>query len=491
MEIVLRIFISSFIFVNLFYCTAIFISQYYDYKRLLILLKQRTIECSYHNLIIFSLFCLSLGLVFNNVFISEIVICLALLINIFFTKKLIFKFTRRSISFLIIYLAAVSVSAIFADKISFYIFASISLLFQELLVIFSNLILSPYEHLIRRFYINKAKKKIKDNPNLKIIAITGSFGKTSFKNYLYSILCGQYNVIKTQGSINTPMGICKFINNSLTPYDDILILELGVDTPNTMKRFFKIFHPHIGVITSIGEMHLATFKTIENIQKEKLSLFNNLVGEKAKFYNKDCSLINVLNKDNTHPYSIEEIKIESMNIEGTKFEFNGNTYFAPIFGKHQLINLLGAIKVAKYLNVKEDILSNRLCFVKAENHRLSVEKINNTYVIDDAYNANFIGLSEAINTITSFTGTKGIILNGVIEAGTKTKEINFNLGCLLGNFDEVVILSNSSQYLKEGLESISKKFKVFSNYSEGYTYLLKHELNYVLLCSKADKEFIK
>lgn len=491
MEIILKVLTSFLIFINLFYCTAIFISQYYDYKRLLILLKQRITERSYQNLIICSLFGLSLGLAFSNILISLVVLDVALLTNIFLIKKLVFKFTRRSVSLLFVHMIIISVIAIFFSNLVFYIFASLATLTLELLIIFTNFILIPYECVVRQFYINKAKKKIKTNRNLKIIAVTGSFGKTSFKNYLYSILCGQYNVIKTPGSVNTPMGICKFINNSLTPYDDILILEVGVDTPNTMKRFFKIFNPDIGVITSIGEMHLATFKTIENIQKEKMLLFNHLKGEKAKFYNKDCDLINISIKDNIHPYSLDEVKIESTSIEGTKFEYNNQTYFAPIFGKHQLINLIGAIKVAKYLNVKEEILTNRVSFVKAETHRLSVEKVNNTYVIDDAYNANFLGMSEAINIITSFSGIKGIILNGVIETGVKSKEINFTLGTLLGGFDEIVVLSNSSQYLKDGLKSINKKFKVFTKYSEGYAYLLKKDLNYVLLCSRADKEFIK
>ncbi|MCH5179958.1 MAG: hypothetical protein J1F32_01940 [Erysipelotrichales bacterium] len=491
MEIILKVLTSILIFINLFYCTAIFISQYYDYKRLLILLKQRIIERSYRNLILYCLFCLSFGFIFSNIFISIIILDIALFINLFFMKRLIFKFTRRSVSILVTYIIICFIIALFLNNLGLFIFSSISLLFQELIVIFTNFILVPYENSIRHFYIKKARKKINANPNLKIIAITGSFGKTSFKNYLFAILCGQYNVIKTPGSINTPMGICKFINTSLTPYDDILILELGVDAPNTMKKFFKIFNPDIGVVTAIGDMHLATFKTIENIQKEKLSLFNHLKGEKAMFYNRDCPLINVLNKENTHPYSINEIEILSMGIEGTKFVFNDHTYFASIFGKHQLVNLIGAIKVAKYLNIKDEILINRLCFIKAENHRLSVEKINNTYVIDDAYNANFIGLSEAIKTITSFSGSKGIILNGIIETGTKAKEINFNLGALLENFEEVVVLVNSSPYLKDGLKSISKKYKVFEKYSDGFSYLLKKELNYVLLCSRADKEFIK
>ena len=103
MEIVLKILTSVLIFVNLFYCTAIFISQYYDYKRLLILFKQKIIEKSYRNLFAFGLFCLALGIIFSNVLISLVILDVALFLNVLFSKKLIFKFTRRSISFLLLY----------------------------------------------------------------------------------------------------------------------------------------------------------------------------------------------------------------------------------------------------------------------------------------------------------------------------------------------------------------------------------------------------
>ncbi len=491
MEIVIRVILSIFSFFNLFCCTATFISQYYDNKRLLIVAKQRIIPPSYHNMITISLFCFSFGLIFKYSLWSLGILLVGLLINIFYRKQVTFKFTRRSLSFLFVYLLIIVLSAIFLNNYFLYAFHVLILLCTEIIVIFVNIMLCPYEHFVRKFYIGKAKRKLKNNPNLKIIAITGSFGKTSFKNYLYAILCGQYNVIKTPGSINTPMGICKFINSSLTPYDDILILELGVDAPNTMRKFFKIFHPDIGVITAIGEMHLATFKTIENIQKEKLSLFKNLKEEKAKFYNQDCKLISLTTKDNVHPYSLSEIKIISMSIEGTSFEYLNHVYFAPIFGRHQLLNLLGAIKVAKYLDIREDILVNRLNFVKAEKHRLSVEKINNTYIIDDAYNTNYLGISEAIGTLNSFSGSKGIILNGIIEAGSKAKEINFKLGTILASIDEVVLLKTANPDLKDGLRSVNKKFKVFAKYSEALAYLLKRDLNYILLSSKAENEFIK
>lgn len=491
MLITLKIIGFILIAISAFFLIAIFISQFYDEKRIFLLAKQNWTKKDVNNIIKLSLFSLSFGLAFYNINLATIIVLIALLISLITIKKTKFKFTRRSLSLFLTTLLCVGLLIFLLNIISLYSLLCLTLLAPELLIVVINFLLMPYEMLIRNYYIHKAKRRIKENPKLKIVGITGSFGKTSFKNYLYTLLCGKYNVIKTPGSINTPMGLCKFINETLTYYDDIMLLEMGVDAPNTMKKFFKIFHPHIGVITYIGDMHLATFKTIENIQKEKLSLFDNLIGEKAKFYNGDCPLLKVINQENAFSYSINEINVISSTIMNTIFSYRDREYSVPIFGKHQLVNLLGAIKVASYLGVKEDVLLSRLPLIKAEKHRLSIEKVQDTYVIDDAYNTNFLGLSETIKALREFKGKKGIILNGIIEAGEKSDELNYQIGTLLHSFDEVVLLSTAPKSLKRGLKDSNKRFKIFEDYSEAFKYLMKWNLHYILLTSRPEKEHLQ
>ncbi len=476
----------------IFYCSvSLFITQFYDEKRAMLLFKQRISVCSFENTITYAFISLSLGLVWFTNYLFLIPLIMAAFVKLIKDKRIKFHFTRRSVSLLTLGVITNIILCVFLSTHIYYILFLVMLLVPELLVVFFNYVLYPYESLIKEYYIKQAKEKIKHNKKLKIIAITGSFGKTSFKNYLYTLLSGQYTVIKTPGSVNTPMGICKFINDNLSDFDDYMILEVGVDAPNTMKKFFKIFTPDIGVITSIGEMHLATFKTLENIQKEKMELFANLKGEQLKVYNADCDLINVKKYDNCLEYSMNEIEILSSDINGTKFRYLNNSYNVSIIGKHQLLNLVGALKLSIRLGVRGELLKMRMGLIKAEKHRLSVEKYENTYLIDDAYNANLKGILEAIDVTMSFVGTKGIILNGIIEAGDKSYQINEEVAKALNGFDYIVLLDNAPKGLKETLKKEKLAFKSFLYYHDGLSFLLKKDLNYILLCSNAEKEYLK
>lgn len=230
----------------LYFKTSLFISQYYDAHRMILLEKQRYKEWNTNilKLLPFAFLFLSFGFIFYNSLIANILVLVAVIFELIELKKISFKFTRRSITLLMFSSLLPLISLINVNYINYSLMVLL-IVFQSSLTISSNYILLPIELIIRSHYIRQVKRKINNAKNLKIIAITGSYGKTSFKNYLYYILCGKYNVLKTPGSVNTPLGICKFINNNLTPYEDILILELGVDAPNTMKKFFKMFRQQL------------------------------------------------------------------------------------------------------------------------------------------------------------------------------------------------------------------------------------------------------
>ena len=137
-----------------------------------------------------------------------------------------------------------------------------------------------------------------------------------------------------------------------------------------------------------------------------------------------------------------------------------------------------------------EYIIKRLALIKAEPHRMSVTK-GTTTIIDDSYNANFVGLSEAINVINTFKGKKGIILNGIIEAGESSDKQNYEIGKLLTHFNEIVILSSTNEKLMEALDKAKKRYKKFDEYRDGISYLKKKKLDYILLCSRAEKDFIK
>ena len=127
-------------------------------------------------------------------------------------------------------------------------------------LIFANVLILPFEKLIQLNYILKAKKKLKMYKHLKVIAITGSYGKTSTKNFLFEMLSEKFCVLKSPQSFNTAMGITKTILDYLKPHHQILILEMGADHKNDIKKLCKIVSPDVCVVTAVGKQHLKTFK---------------------------------------------------------------------------------------------------------------------------------------------------------------------------------------------------------------------------------------
>ena len=166
-----------------------------------------------------------------------------------------------------------------------------TLLFSNILMLTANIVNKPVENAINRHYYNDAKRIIESNKNLIIIGVTGSFGKTSTKNYLAGILAEKYNVLVTPGNFNTLLGVIRTIREQLRPYHQVFIVEMGAKQRNDIKEICDLVHPTIGIVTAVGEMHLETFKSIENIQDTKFELINSLPANGLGIMNNDSEYI--------------------------------------------------------------------------------------------------------------------------------------------------------------------------------------------------------
>lgn len=161
-----------------------------------------------------------------------------------------------------------------------------------LLVPLSNLINKPLEKSIQNYYINDAKKILSDMPDLHKVGITGSYGKTSMKFYLSELLSSQYETLKTPESFNTPMGVTITVRRDLKPTHEYFICEMGARRVHEIKELCDIADPLDGIITSVGEQHLETFKSVENILNTKFELADCAKKNGGKIYlNGDNDLI--------------------------------------------------------------------------------------------------------------------------------------------------------------------------------------------------------
>ena len=200
--------------------------------------------------------------------------------NLFTAKqKTPLKYTKRMTRLLVVYTIIVCiVSAVlsyvgfmFVPYISFGLIGFIPVMLP-LFVCMAYYITYPFERLISASYIKKAKKKLKEYKNLKVIGITGSYAKTSVKNILYVLLAEKYNVCASPSSYNTPLGLAKTILSKLDDEDEIFIAEMGAKQRYDIKELCEMVCPEIGVITGVGNQHLLTFGSPECIKQTKAEI---------------------------------------------------------------------------------------------------------------------------------------------------------------------------------------------------------------------------
>lgn len=493
----MNIIIKSLTFLLFFFFSlkeeSILILQYYDNKRLLRNLWQ-IYKTKYGIIYLISLFFLGFLTFFINHELTFFISFAILFIYILLFPSLKFKCTRRSLSILVIISLFLSFIFFLPIKLMNYTLLIVPFL-SVICVMLCNHFEFLFELIIRKKYIKKAKNKLKKNKNRLIIAITGSYGKTSLKYYLSQILSYKFKVRASKGSVNTLMGLTKFINNEVEDYDEIIILEAGVDSLKGMDKILSLFTPDIGILTSIGEMHLATFKTKENIYFEKKKL---LSASKVGYYCLDNDYLYQKKDDlnSFYNYSMNDFFSSiKRNENGLLITFKEKEILIPLYGIFTLSSLSAVIKIALSLGFSNDEIISILPNLKGERHRLEKKIINNMIVLDDAYNGNYEGIKEGIKTLSYFKGRKAIITPGIIELGKNYYDINYLLGKELINLDLVIIVSSLYTHpLKDGFIDNNgniDKLIIVSDFHKGYEIVKKSNINALLIANDTFKTFIK
>lgn len=369
--------------------------------------------------------------------------------------------------------------------------ASLICFFEPLLVILTNIINKPIEKGINNHYINDAKRMLKQSPNLLVIGITGSYGKTSVKYFLATLLQAKYNVLITPESYNTPMGVVKTIRSELKPIHDIFVCEMGARNIGDIKEICDIVHPTHGIITSIGPQHLESFLTIDNIIKTKFELVDALPKEGIAFLNSDNQYIlgkKGINKpiyystDNPEAgYRTSDIKVSSKGTEFTVITPNNEKaqFQTKLLGSHNVVNIVAAIAVSNSLGIPLEDLTIPVRRLQAVEHRLQlIQKGGNLTIIDDAYNSNPVGSKAALDTLSLFDGLRILITPGMVELGSQEDYYNGEFGKQAATRCDYVILVGKKQTeaIRDGLLSAGfdqSKLYITDQFDDG----IKHAYN--------------
>jgi len=334
-------------------------------------------------------------------------------------------------------------------------------------VLLANAVNAPIEHAIRRHYIHEAKEKLENSPNLTIIGITGSYGKTSVKHFLHTLLRAKFNVLMTPGGANVPMSVVRTIREQLTASHEIFICEMGAKYVGDIKELCDIVHPRHGILTSIGPQHLETFGSQQNVIDTKFELADALPLGGILFANGDDGNIqtklheypNVVTyapMENGSGYTAEDITADHRGTTFTLVTPQGEreTFTARLIGRHNAANLVGAAAVAHTLGVPLRALKGQMRKIAPVQHRLELlDKGGGVLVIDDAYNSNPTGAKAALDALALFEGTKVLVTPGMIELGPRQEALNREFGGQAAAVCDYIALVGAAQTLpiKEGI----------------------------------------
>lgn len=312
---------------------------------------------------------------------------------------------------------------------------------------------------IERFLFLAFKKeaiaKLERMRKMKVIAITGSYGKTSMKNFVVQLLSSKYRVYATPGNVNTLGGIIKDINQELPNDTEIYVVEAGARERGDIFAIAQLVQPHAVMIGKVGPQHIEYFKTLDNIILTKMELIHSDRLQKAFIHRS-------MTQEPHEKVSFfgENISNVTSHLDGMNFDLtigeDKYSFHTKVLGSFQAINIEAAILMAKYFKIDMNNIVEKVAQLQPVPHRLEKIDTGTKVILDDSYNGNLEGMLEAIEIASEYKGRKVIVTPGLIES---TEDANIELAQRINDvFDVVIITGTLNSKLLDGI--IHKPFKL-------------------------------
>jgi UDP-N-acetylmuramoyl-tripeptide--D-alanyl-D-alanine ligase len=356
----------------------------------------------------------------------------------------------------------------------------------------ADIINYPLEEAFRQYYLARARRYLKRS-GATVIAITGSYGKTTTKHYLNHILEGRFRVLMTPKSYNTLLGISRVINDVLAKdvSYDYFIAETDAYFVGENARICRLVQPTIGMVMTVGPMHLERLGSMENITKAQYEVVEALPPTGAAFFNGDDPAVHEMagrgypqmtqfvTQKGINGSALEAINIQ-MTKEGLDFDVRDNatgevrSMHAPLYGEHNITNILMAAAVAHYLGMSLTEIAMRVSTLQPAEHRL-IRRVmpDGTILIDDSYSANPVGTQTALGVLGlhSDSPRRVVISAGMFELGEASDRENRKLGESIAKVatDVILIGAKQTEPVKAGLESAkfpSDRVYIVSGFNE-------------------------
>lgn len=340
---------------------------------------------------------------------------------------------------------------------------------SHIVVLSAVRMLQPVEKRINKKYYDEAAAILRSMPSLKVVGITGSYGKTSTKHYLHRILSEHFETLMTPGSYNTTMGVIRTVREMMKPYCEVFICEMGAKQKGDIREICDLVHPDYGILTAVGPQHLESFKTIENVRDTKFELIDSLPADGFAVINNDFPQIASREVANVEcaRYGVRDKKADycADNIvygeDGTDFVIIGDgrsiALHTPLVGECNVSNLIAAVVMALKLGVPEAKIRQAVARIAPVEHRLSMKRTAaGITIIDDAFNSNPSGSEMALDVLRNMkSGRRIVVTPGMIELGEQQYELNRQFGKLIARAADIAVIVGqyNRQAITEGIES--------------------------------------
>jgi UDP-N-acetylmuramoyl-tripeptide--D-alanyl-D-alanine ligase len=329
----------------------------------------------------------------------------------------------------------------------------------------------PVTLLGKKRAIAKASRKIAQMQGLRVIGITGSYGKSSAKEFLAAILETKFKVLKTPGNINTDIGVAGVVMKDLKPEHEVFIVEAGAYKIGEIKKIVDLVKPRIGIVTAVKDAHLGLFGSPENIRKAKFELIEGLPEFGTAVFNVDSEGAEGLAGQAEHLKLSKVIRysaagktadIAAHNIivekEKVSFEVKEVKFELTVCGGQSVSSALAAISAAKEFGMSLDEMVTPLRSAKLRDHTMSLKKANkDLWLIDDTYNANPDGVMAGLEYLRQAypDWQKIIVFPGMLELGQKSSEEHRRVANKIAQVCDFAIFT-SKDFEKEILAGLKK-----------------------------------
>ena len=322
----------------------------------------------------------------------------------------------------------------------------------------ANLLLAPFEARVQRRYWDEARAKL-DQLKPTIVAITGSYGKTSVKHILGHVLETAGPTLITPGSVNTAMGIARVIRERLQPQHRYFVVEMGAYGIGSIRRLCALTPPHLGVVTAIGKAHYERFKSLDAVSRAKFELAEAARDNGGsivvaadtlqfawprEFVERHRDIAITVGDGDTADLVIAALRQEPDGVvaeigwRGERYELR-----APLFGLHHGRNMALAFAAACSLGLPPEDIVASLRSTPQIAHRLEVKRQGDgAIVIDDAYNSNPVGFAAALGLLDALRRPEGrriLVTPGMVELGAEHEAEHARIGRLAAEHVDVLL----------------------------------------------------